>query len=305
VVDVGQVVRDLAELMAVTVPKSATLHTELSPRTLPVAADGSQIAQVVMNLLSNAVDALPGGKGEVHVRTRAQRLKTPRSVGEPPVVSAPDGVYAVLEVRDSGVGMTRDTLSQMFDPFFTTKEHGHGLGLAAVVGIVGAGNGHMAVDSVPGAGTTVSIYLPLSGEPEGVAVDHAPSPAGGSIEGRTFLVADDEDGVRRFVAQVLSRAGAAVLEARDGQEAIEVFDAQAGSVDAAVLDLSMPRMGGVEVHRHIRATAPHLPVVLASGFDVAGTLGDVVDDPDVAVLQKPYGPRDLVQRLTEMLHRPR
>jgi two-component system cell cycle sensor histidine kinase/response regulator CckA len=282
--DLSREVREMATLLRTAISKQATLEWDLSPELPPVTADPTQLRQIVMNLITNASDALGEESGTITLRTGV--VENPESDAEPPA-----SVY--LEVSDTGCGMDTSTLQRIFDPFFSTKFTGRGLGLAAVMGIVESHQGHVRIRTAPGEGTSFRVVLPaVSGEAE-------PAPrrlTGAGWRGRgTVLVVEDEEGVREVVERMLERLGFHVITAVDGQDALRVLDAHDGRVTAVLLDLSMPRMGGPETIRLLRERSPDLPVVLMSGYTEQDVATKILDGAGGAVgfLQKPFLSEDL------------
>ncbi len=289
-VDLNRTIREMSSFMSVSLPKKVELILRLSSEPLTVRANPAQLSQVVMDLITNAAQAMGNEVGRVEVSTATAQ----RGGG----VSR-----AVLRVRDTGIGMDAETRERIFDPFFTTKEQGRGLGLAAVIGIINTLDGTIEVESEVGKGSTFTVLLPREeDDPEG--------PSDGEISGSgararevrgTVLVVDDEDAVRRFSVRALRRNGLQVLEARDGLAALEAFRDADLAVDAVVLDLSMPGMGGLEVFEKLRAEKPGLPVLFISGSDPADEARGVAHDPRVGFLQKPFRPRELVGGISAFL----
>ncbi|WP_170319625.1 ATP-binding protein [Polyangium spumosum] len=270
------VVREMAVLLRTIVSKGATLELDLSPTC--VDGDVTHLRQVVMNLITNASDALAGRPGKIQIRTGAEALAAPRRsacMAEP----IPPGDYAVLEVTDSGQGMSEAVLARIFDPFFTTKVGGRGLGLAAVLGIVRAHRGLVDVKSHPGEGTTFTLLLP--------SAEAAPVCSRGTI-----LVVDDEDAVRRVALRVLERAGYRVLVASDGREAERLFREHGREVNAIVADLTMGEVGGIELIRSVRAVDPTLPALLMSGYSSE-------DSTAISALGVPFLPKPFTASMLE------
>jgi PAS domain S-box-containing protein len=299
--DISSVVSEMGQLLAPAVSRRAELNYRLRPDIPAVRADASQIRQVIMNLIMNASDALGDAQGHIDVSTDIRRL----SRGELKDYYLGDrsdpGDYVSVEVADDGCGMDDDTKRQIFDPFFTTKFAGRGLGLAATLGIVRAHHGMLSVESTPGRGTTFRILLPAlmaktqpAGTAEGVANE------GSGWKGSTILVVDNEPSVRHLASTALTRAGLRVLQAVDGPTCLEAVQSD-GSIDLVILDLTMPSMNGVEVLREIRKAHGDLPVLLSSGYLDDALPENVLAAGVTAFLRKPYSPRELVERTTELL----
>jgi len=283
--NLSEEVRDMATLLRTAISKQAALVWDLASDLPAISADPTQLRQVVMNLITNASDALGEASGTITLRTG--RAEDPRAGSGP-------HDFVFLEVSDTGCGMDSGTLQRIFDPFFSTKFSGRGLGLAAVMGIVESHNGHIRIRTGPGEGTTFRILLPAVG----AAPDDAAPPRSSVADWRgrgTVLLAEDEDGVREVVGRMLERLGFRVLSAEDGVAALEALDRSDGAMTAVLLDVSMPRMGGAETLRRIRARRPDLPIVLMSGYTEQEVAAKLLEGNHgaTAFLQKPFLPEDL------------
>jgi len=284
VIDVSDLVRELAQLMLASTSKHATLRTELASPVPAIAADPTQIRQVVMNLITNASDALGGGEGTVIVRTGVRELTAQDLEGDCTKQPPRPGRYVHVEVSDTGVGMTPDTVARMFDPFFSTKIAGRGLGLAAVLGIVRSHGGAIVVRSAPGQGTTCTAHFPVA---DGTAaLEPVPYAA------RRVLVIDDEPIVVGALAEILELEGYAVTTAFGGHEAIELFRREPERYVGVLLDMTMPRLGGLEVLRELRQIRPDVRVILMSGYE-RGRAAQL-EQPPFGFLQKPFRSEDLL-----------
>ncbi|MDI3284848.1 ATP-binding protein [Polyangium sp. 15x6] len=291
------VVREMAVLLRSIVSKGATVELDLSRAC--VDGDATHLRQVVMNLITNASDALAGKPGVIRLRTGVQELSAPMQsawMAEP----IPPGDYAVVEVEDSGEGMSESVLARIFDPFFTTKVGGRGLGLAAVLGIVRAHHGLVDVTSRPGKGTRFTLLLPSAAERASVMprVSDAPSACGNGSCG-TILVVDDEDAVRRVALRVLERAGYRVLLAAGGREAQRLFREHRHEISAVVADLTMGEIGGIELIRSIHAVDPTMPALLMSGYSSEDSAS--ISALGVPFLAKPFTANMLAASVREVL----
>ncbi len=302
-VDISSLVAEMASMLEVSIAKKATLVRELAPSLPALLGDATQIRQVVMNLVLNASEAIGAARGAVRVSTGtgtygAEVFARSAAGGDPK-----GGSYVYLEVQDDGVGMDATTVAQMFDPFFSTKFMGRGLGMAAVLGIVRGHSGAIDVDSTPGKGTRIRIYLPASAGEQPRAV----SPPAVELRGEgVVLLVEDEPTVRQSTKLLLEDFGFVVIVACDGVEAVEVFRKEAGRIGAVLLDLTMPRMDGLETLRELRRIAPNVPVVLTSGYGATPIeLSQATPDAAVpdAVLAKPYPAARLVGTLLEVMRR--
>jgi len=336
--DVSAMVRDTASLLRAAMPKKVALQFELSDGLPEVEGDATQLRQVIMNLISNAADAIGDAEGVVSLRTFQRELAEGEVRSHHGLEPLPDGHYIVVEVCDTGVGMSDETLRRIFDPFFTTKFVGRGLGLAAVLGILRAHGGGVDIASTPGSGTCFRVFLPVAGRPARVppsgdsATPTVPAASSVAATGaepadntevsepatpRTrlrgkVLVVDDEAMLRTLAVRVLSRAGLEVRQAEDGAEALALLGLadNAGSaqesghspdVDLVLLDMLMPRLNGEETLRAIRAAHATLPVILTSGFSEAVGASRLLDDPHVCFVQKPYGAQELLDLVVQFL----
>jgi two-component system, cell cycle sensor histidine kinase and response regulator CckA len=290
-VQLDQVVSEMARLARPAIPKTVELSVVLAGRLPEVDGDGGQLGQLVVNLVTNAADALGGARGTIAVRTGLEEADHPllaRCVGGD---GLPPGRYVRLTVDDDGPGMDEATRQRIFEPFFSTKFAGRGLGLAAALGIVKSHRGAIRVESEPGRGTRFTVLLPPRAA--SVAAIAAAAQAAAS-PGALVLVADDEAVVRRLARRALERAGHQVLEAADGLEAVATFRAHADRVGCVLLDLTMPGLGGEDVLAAIRELSSAVPVVLTSGWADRDDAATGEDRPGVSFLPKPYEPSALV-----------
>lgn len=299
-VDLSDTVGRVGQLIRTSVSKKAILTFELPEGLPPVMGDASHIRQTVLNLVTNAADALGNLEGRISVTTGMQvadrELLSRAFVDD----GLPEGEYVFLEVRDTGHGMDTETMTRIFDPFFSTKERGQGLGLAATLGFVRQHRGAIIVDSEPGKGTRFRVLMPASAE-RGRA--RGPTLAHEQRQGRV-LVVDDEAAVREFASQALRDAGYEVVEAADGREALERLGRQdLPGIDVVVLDLAMPRMGGDEALREIRRRNPQAKVILCSGYSEPDAQARLGGANRAYFLPKPYRPDDLVTGVDTLLGR--
>ena len=293
--DIGALVPQLGSLVQAAVSKKATLTYRLCEGPTFVEGDENQLLQVIMNLVTNAADAIGEREGEIVVATDVVEYGSDELARLWPDSGLVAGSYVRVTVRDTGCGMDTETLERMFDPFFTTKFTGRGLGLAAVRGIVRAHRGTIQIDSEVGVGTTVTVILPAAESSQAKNTATAHRPAAGAR--RRVLVADDEPRFRSILIRQLRHHDFEVVEAADGQQALEVFASDPDSFDAVLLDLSMPKRNGDEVLRGIRAARSSTPVILMSGFAEEGLLDRLQGAEFVGFLQKPIASADLFTML--------
>jgi signal transduction histidine kinase/CheY-like chemotaxis protein len=305
VLDLSKVVVETEQFLRRLMGTRIELHVSVPPQPVPVTADPSQIQQVIVNLATNARDAMPEG-GRLTIESAAYD-KTDGSDG-PPIARGP---YAVLTVRDTGIGMDADTRRLAFNPFFTTKEvgRGTGLGLATVYGIVEQSSGSIFIESEPGRGTSFSVYLPrapvadLPGHAQAVGPAPSPAPLPPARRG-TVLLAEDNQMVRDVTARLLRDAGHTVLLAADGDEALKRARDHSGNIDLLIADLVMARRGGIEVAKLLARERPDLRILFVSGFSWDQTLPSVDPERGVDFLQKPFAPDDMVRAVARLLAAP-
>ncbi len=293
----NDVVADTLKLLARLIGADVEITTDLEQALPPIVVDRGQVGQVILNLAVNAREAMPDG-GRLLMRT------TSVSIDEAYVskhVDIAPGMYALLQVTDTGVGMDEATRTRIFDPFFTTKPEGTGLGLATVYGIVRQSGGYVFLYSEPGLGTTFKIYFPL----EGIApVDLPRLAVPRSVRGsESILLVEDDAAIRPLVTEVLEGYGYSVLPASDGREATEIARVRAGSIDLLLTDIVMPGITGRELADTLCAEYPKLKVVFTSGYPADAT-GDGLCGANVAFIQKPYLPADLARILRTVLDGP-
>jgi PAS domain S-box-containing protein len=290
--DLSALVRETAPLLEAAVVIEAAVTYELGTGLPAVEADLAQIRQVVINLVTNASEAMTGRGGVITIRTGFVSADNAKPSATTSKQDLPTGPSVFLEVEDTGSGMSADTIEKIFDPFFTTKFVGRGLGLAVVQGIARGHRGVLKVRSEPGEGSTFRILLPCLVEKVVSPVTSvAPIP---STKVGTIMVVEDEKSVRDITAHILKKAGFTVLLAGDGIEALEIFQTHRDAVDAVVSDMAMPRMGGLEVARELKALRPDLPIVLMSGFSVKEITLQSAGFGVAGFVQKPFNAVELV-----------
>lgn len=293
-VDLNHLVEETSETFGRT-KKEITIQRELAEGLFAIEADADQIEQVLLNLFVNTADAMPGG-GKLVLKTMnlTHRDMTGKLYDPRP------GNYVLLMVTDTGIGMDKETLERIFEPFFTTKEMGRGtgLGLASAYGIIKAHGGYIDVDSTKGQGTTFRIYLPASEKEIREAVPHRDQIVRGD---ETLLLVDDEDQIREVGQELLEELGYRVLLARDGREAVEVFEKNRTDIDMVLLDMVMPTMGGGEAFDRIKEIDPDIKVLLSSGFSIEGEATHILERGCNGFIQKPFTMKKLSGKIREIL----
>jgi CheY-like chemotaxis protein len=288
----------MTELIRVSVGAEVQIDLELQEGLPVVEADVGQVQQVVMNLLTNAAEAIGERPGRISIRTSCVELGRDE-LQDHTGAAVPAGRYVRLEVADSGSGIAREHLHRIFDPFFTTKRTGRGLGLAAVLGIVRAHRGAVQVASEPSRGSTFRVLFPACPAPAVPAETTEPSLRRG---GRgTVLVVDDEDFVRSLAQRMLEELGFEVLTASDGREGIRVCRAHREEISAVLLDLTMPGLDGSETLRELRLIRSDLPVLLCSGYGEGEVTERLASQTSTGFLSKPYSLEQLSQAMAKAL----
>ena len=289
-VDVNALVDEARGMIAGTVGRHVTVTTGLDPRLRHVLADATQLSQILINLAVNARDAMPDG-GRLHLQTANARGDT-----SPRLAGLPAGDYVHLAVTDTGHGMPADVARQAMEPFYTTKARGQGtgLGLATSYGVIKQAGGELVIDSTPGHGTTMHIYLPATDQPV-LAKDLATTAR--AFPGETILVAEDEDGVRDIVNRILTRAGYTAFTAPNGREALGIAERHIDTIDALLTDVVMPVMNGPQLVEAVHRIRPDLPVLYMSGYAAPLMTAQGLLAPGVTVLGKPFTRPELLNAL--------
>jgi len=306
--DVTDALADLSNLLRRLLGETIELSINHGRDLGLVRVDPGQFDQVIINLAVNARDAMPGG-GQLSIGTRATHLDRPVQRGADMM---PPGDYVLIEVADSGTGISPENLGRIFEPFFSTKEvgAGTGLGLSTVYGILRQTGGFVFVDSAPGQGAKFSIYLPrfaagAATQTPARAASAEPAGRPDDLTGKgTVLLVEDEDAVRLFGARALRNQGYTVLEARSGENALDVLRAEDG-VDVLVTDVVMPGMDGTTLARLVRMERPHIQVILMSGYAENTALGEFSGEDGIHFLPKPFSLKQLAGKVKDVLERPR
>jgi PAS domain S-box-containing protein len=298
-IDLNALVEQTRDFMAAGLPKDVRLEAHLDPAGPRLEGDSTQIQQVVLNLLTNAVDAIGPRPGTIRISTASVSLKGGEPMRFPPGAGLPAGDYVQLGVSDTGEGMGPEVQARIFDPFFTTKATGRGLGLSALLGIIRGHRGGIQLESAPGAGTAFRIYFPRSSAAP--AQTPSGSQAASTALSGTILLADDEPAVLEAGRALLESLGFTVLAAEDGESAIAAFLDHQDDIRLVILDQTMPRLSGTDTFRAIRRLRPRLPVILSSGFSEE-EVGDTLRAEGLeGFLQKPYRLKDLERTVREVL----
>lgn len=298
VVQLNDVIAETATMLRRLIGEDIALELDLDPQLPCVLADSGQVAQVIMNLVVNSRDAMPGG-GTVEIATGTVDVGVAEAARLDLLSS---GGHVLLTVRDNGRGMDAETVRHAFEPFFTTKPvgEGTGLGLATVYGIVRQSGGAITVNSTPGAGTTFRILLPAVAGAAAPPPARAPAPDVAERRSATVLVVEDEPTVRSLITRVLQRRGFRILEGDDGATGLDVARAHGGPIDVLLTDVIMPNMGGVELASVLRSEFDNLRVIYMSGYTPDDFRNVTFGEADV-FLEKPMTPDALLRTLDAVL----
>ncbi len=299
--DLNLLVREMMHLLNVSISKKAELAIDLQEGLPAIMAEAAQIQQVVMNLVTNAADALGSVPGSIRVSTRLERLEAAAIQRHFANQELEPGDYVVLEVADTGCGIPEEVLGRIFDPFFTTKTSGRGLGLSALLGILRGHKAGIRIHSEVGKGSTFSVCFPASAEAAAAAPGAAAS-RDGTLSG-TVLLVDDEEMILESTGMALESLGFTVLTARDGVEGVERFLEHGPGLSLVLMDLSMPRMDGVTAFLAMHQAHPDIPVLLSSGYDPQEPGEDLLAKGLAGFIQKPYRLKDLANTVVAALER--
>lgn len=300
-VDVPAAVREITQLLRVTISKNAALHLHF-PADLPaIEADASQLRQVLMNLIINASEALDNQPGSIDISAGVVDAAALPATRLWPHEKLPDGTYLFVEVADSGAGIAPELADKIFDPFFSTKFTGRGLGLAAVLGIMRGHKGAIQMTSTPGQGTTFRAFFPV--KPQVPAPETAPASPQSLVKpgAERILLVDDEAGVRETASKLMTRLGFQVLCAADGDQAIALFRSQPSRIALVLLDLTMPHLDGVQTLAELRRIRPDIPVIVSSGHSESDVRQRFQGVPVDGYIPKPYTLENLRAALAQVL----
>lgn len=306
-VDVSELVSNMAVLLRASISKKASVKFCLAPELPSISADAPQLQQVIMNLMTNASEALGDRPGLITITTRRREatadLLAQYHFGGP---QAP-ATFVELEVRDSGCGMDEAVRLRLFDPFFSTKFTGRGLGMSVVLGVVRGHQGGILVTSQPAKGTSVSVLFPTAPAappPANSRPPHHSTAAPETDDANTVLIVEDETTLRLLMERALKRAGFPVLTAEDGEAALAIYQQRAAAIGCVIVDFTMPKMDGVATLQALRGIRPDVRAILTSGYDVEHLDQSSTQQGFVAFLRKPFAVEHLLQLVTEHCARP-
>ena len=301
VIDLNEVIAEMNEMVSRLIGEDVELEVQHNPGLGAVKADPGQVQQVMMNLAVNARDAMPEG-GRLTIATENVFIETPKSDG--PYASIPVGKYVLVSLSDTGTGMSEEVRAKLFEPFFTTKEQGKGtgLGLSTVYGIVRQSGGEVTVESAIDHGSTFRVFLPLV-ENESVEAPFAPVEESNPAGTETILLVEDDETVRELAVEILSMNGYTLIEARNGVEALTIFDERRDEIDLVVTDVVMPQMGGRELAEKILERDPEMGVLFLSGYTNIAIAEQGLTVEEWNFLQKPFSPVVLATKVRTLIDR--
>ncbi len=307
--NLNELIEDMGPLLFSSISKSAKMSFDLSSSIPMVEGDKTQLGQVLMNLITNASEALGEQGGNIRISTGTMSCnentlrKAVEGFGSLSSESLPEGPYAYLEIFDDGHGMDRETRERVFDPFYTTKFTGRGLGMSVVQGIVRGHKGGILIESDPDKGSIFRVILPTSQAPSQIQEQTntlACMEDTWSGSGNVMLV-DDEEAVRNIGGRMLERIGFKAVLAQDGVQAVEIIRKDENEIRAVLLDLTMPNQGGLETLEQIHVLKPKLPIVLCSGYSEEDSISSFEGKGLAGFMQKPYGLDLLKRKLHDIL----
>ena len=298
ILEVPEVIRDIEKMLRRLIDVNIELVVDLPEGLGVVEADPGQLEQVLMNLVVNARDAMEDG-GVITITAQNAELDAEDCAV---LTEVEPGEYVEVAIEDTGSGIDDETISRIFEPFFTTKEvgKGTGLGLSTVYGIVKQSGGHIAVESEVGTGTTFRVFLPRVAQSD-LDITQAIADAPVARGEETVLLAEDEDGVRKLASLILRRRGYAVIEARDGHEALDKMESFEGKIDLLLTDVVMPHMGGRQLYDECHVKRPETRVLFMSGYADSAIVQNGVIDNGTSFIEKPFVPEALLARVREIL----
>jgi two-component system, cell cycle sensor histidine kinase and response regulator CckA len=297
--DIQKLIEEMVHLLDISISKKVTLQYEFAPNLAPIDADVTQIRQIIMNLVINASESLGDDGGVISIRTGSFDCDHDGREGPYLGNDLTEGSYSYVEISDTGKGMDPEVIKRIFDPFFTTKFTGHGLGLAAVLGIVRGHHGAIKVTSEIGQGATFKVFFPCSEASK--SVENAPRPEGRltRFEGKTALLVDDEETVRTVGRRMLEHIGMDVVTADDGKQGLELFSEAPDKFDLVVMDLTMPVMDGEEAFQEMLLIRDDVRVILSSGYNEPDFIARFESKGLAGFIQKPYQMKTLIAAVAQ------
>jgi len=299
--NLSKLVQSTGKLLPGAAQGQFSIELELANEDAAITVATAQIQQLIANIFTNAAEAIGDKPGKITITTSVAEFSSDELRDTYLHQDLPAGDYAVLEISDTGCGMTAEIIDKVFDPFFTTHFTGRGMGLAAVLGIIKGHEGAIDIKSQPGEGTTFTVMFPVTGKIEPLVEDEPKKEEQQPQADITILLIDDEDAVRIVGKMMLLRQGFKVITAAGGHEAVMAFREHSDEIDCVVLDLTMPHKGGRETFFELRQIQPDVKVILSSGHSEDIAMARFGDGALAGFLQKPYGAAALKETITEVL----
>jgi CheY-like chemotaxis protein/two-component sensor histidine kinase len=300
-ISLSQLVKAMLHLLEVSISKNVALNSDFAENLPAIKADPTQIGQVVMNLMTNASEAISENNGVISINANTMNCDQQYLTGTYLGDDLTQGVYVYVEVEDTGSGMNDETKERLFDPFFSTKFTGRGLGLSAVLGIVRSHQGAIKLHSEAGVGTTIRVLFPAVAQSASGVIEPAEKTQLWEGSG-TILIVDDEAAVLAVTAQMLEQKGFKVLTAADGRECIDIFKDYKEEIICVLLDLTMPDMDGGATYPELRKIKDDVKVILCSGYNHQDVAARFAGKGLTNFIQKPYGVDELYEKLYEVVY---
>ncbi len=298
--NINHVINELTHLLGTAIAKKGTIVKDLDPLLPPIKGDAAQIKQIIMNLITNAAEAIEDNDGEIGITTGQMHCSSAYLEETLFHEDATEGQYIFMEVKDNGSGMDEATRKRIFDPFFTTKFTGRGLGLATVLGIVRGHRGALRLDSEPGKGTTMRVLFPFQALEDTQEAENDVAAENWQGSGK-ILIVDDEESVRTLGQRVLSRAGFETLLAEDGRKAIKIFKEHSDEISLVLLDMTMPYLNGLETYDQLRKVRKDIRTILCSGYNEQEIAGHELAEGLAGFIKKPFRVESLIETIREVL----
>ena len=297
---INDIVKEMSHLLSVSISRKAKLIYDFQEDLPYFNGDATQIRQIVMNIITNASEAIADKQGKIKISTSLETLSKDDFASYYMADEISPGEYICLEVKDNGSGMDEETRLKIFEPFFTTKFTGRGLGLAAVLGIVRSHHGALRIESVPGKGTTFRIVLPVS--KKSVKISDAQTEKIKSWHGKGLvMVVDDEPDIRDLGKETLEQAGLDVVTANDGLDAVNIYKKYEDKIKLVLMDMTMPHLNGEETYRELCKISPDVKVILSSGYSEQEATKKFSETGLCGFLQKPYKPSELIDKVKNII----
>ena len=287
-VDMTALVCEMVKMLRTTISQNVVINHDLFDEISAITGDASQLRQIVMNLIINASEAIGVEQGVINVTVTKTAIRAGQPIKDFQGKIIPSGLYACLEVSDTGCGMNDETMSKIFEPFYTTKFTGRGLGMSAVLGIITAHNGALQLTSQAGQGTTFKIYLPVKFNEQAAAEPRQHSSLIPWRGNGTVLIVEDEEHIRMILNVMLNELGFKVIEASNGMNALELYQKNSDIITLVVTDMGMPVVDGYELFGKLKKLAPELPIVVSSGFGDTAVTSRIDPGSIAGLINKPY-----------------